>query len=98
MFIISNYSLIDLFLSVVKSYFRHRASESVQFFQFDEQGNMFVFAPGAGCSSEAQLVKPGDELIFTGSNNISQDSSNCVSETSVKSDASEPHAEISSSQ
>ena len=40
------------------------ASESVQFFQFDQQGNMYVFEPGAGCTGNATLVKPGDELIF----------------------------------
>ena len=38
--------------------------EAVQFFQFDSQGNMFIFAPGAGCTGECKLVKPGDELIF----------------------------------
>ena len=27
---------------------------------------MFVFAPGAGCTGEATLVQPGDEMIFTG--------------------------------
>ena len=26
---------------------------------------MFIFAPGAGCSGEAKLVKFGDELIFS---------------------------------
>ena len=28
---------------------------------------MFIYGPGAGCSGESQLVKPGDELKFTGS-------------------------------
>ena len=46
-------------------YFRLAQSESVQFFQFDSEGNMFVFAPGAGCTGEAKLVQPGDELIFS---------------------------------
>ena len=41
--------------------------ESVQYFQFDEAGNMYVFAPGAGCSGDAKLVKPGDEMIFSSS-------------------------------
>ena len=30
--------------------------ESMQFFQFDSKGNMFVYAPGAGCTGEAKLV------------------------------------------
>ena len=44
--------------------FRLAASESVQFFQFDQQGNMFVFEPGAGCTGMTTLVRPGDDLIF----------------------------------
>ena len=39
--------------------------ESTQFFQFDNQGNMYVYAPGAGCSGDAKLEAPGDELIFS---------------------------------
>ena len=39
--------------------------ESTQFFQFDSKGNMYVYAPGAGCSGDAKLVAPGDELIFS---------------------------------
>ena len=40
--------------------------ETVQFFQFDSDGNMYMFAPGAGCTGVAKLVKPGDEMIFSG--------------------------------
>ena len=50
-------------------------SESVQFFQFDQDGNMFIFAPGAGCTGEAKLVKPGDEMIFNNSGKFQEDSS-----------------------
>ena len=32
--------------------------EDVQYFQFDKDGNMFVYAPGAGFSGQCQLVKP----------------------------------------
>ena len=46
--------------------------ESVQFFQFDYEGNMFVFEPGAGCSGPSTLVKPGDELIFNKENSQMQ--------------------------
>ena len=45
---------------------RFTASESVQFFQFDSEGNMYMFAPGAGCTGVIKLVQPGDEMIFTG--------------------------------
>ena len=38
--------------------------DSTQYFQFDSQGNMFIYAPGAGCTGKTKLVKPGDELIF----------------------------------
>ena len=41
--------------------------ESTQFFQFDNKGNMYVYAPGAGCMGEAKLVTPGDELLFSNS-------------------------------
>ena len=39
--------------------------ESTQFFQFDSKGNTYVYVPGAGCSGDAKLVAPGDELIFS---------------------------------
>ena len=34
----------------------------MQYFQFDSEGNMYVYRPGAGCSGIAKLVKPGDDL------------------------------------
>ena len=43
------------------------APETVQYFQFDTEGNMFMFAPGCGWSGESKLVRPGDELIFSSS-------------------------------
>ena len=46
-------------------------SESKQFCQFDWEGNMYVFAPGAGCTGLTHLVRPGDELIFNSSYNPS---------------------------
>ena len=48
------------------------ASESTQFFQFDKEGNMYVFAPGAGCTGPTKLVRPGDEMIFNCSYNPSE--------------------------
>ena len=44
-------------------------SESTQFFQFDKEGNMYVFAPGTGCTGPIRLVGPGDKLIFNGTYN-----------------------------
>ena len=38
------------------------ASESVQYFQFDKGGNMFVFEPGSGMSGPSLKVEPGFEL------------------------------------
>ena len=37
--------------------------ETVQFFQFDSDGNMFMFPPGSGCSGQPILVRPGEELF-----------------------------------
>ena len=47
--------------------FRMTESELTQFFQFDKEGNMYVFAPGPGCTGPMRLVRPGDELIFNSS-------------------------------
>ena len=45
--------------------FRLESPDSTHFFQFDSMGNIYIFAPGAGCSGEAKLVRPGDKLIFS---------------------------------
>ena len=39
-------------------------TETVQYFQFDGEGNMFIYPPGAGVSGVPKLVRPGDEMIF----------------------------------
>ena len=44
---------------------REYKPQSVQYFQFDMDGNMYVFTPGAGCSGDVKLIRPGDELIFS---------------------------------
>ena len=46
-------------------HFRLKQTETIQYFQFDEAGNMFCFEPGAGCSGIPWLVRPGDEFIFS---------------------------------
>ena len=38
--------------------------KSVQYFQFDEEGDIFVFPPRSGISGKPCLVQPGDPLIF----------------------------------
>ena len=60
-------------------------SEATQFFQFDQEGNMYVFAPGAGCTGPTRLVRPGDELIF----NSMYNSSDWAMENSVKTEYEE---------
>ena len=42
------------------------ASEDVQYFKFDSEGNMFVYEPGARFSGDCHLVSPGDELSLHG--------------------------------
>ena len=37
-------------------------SESVQYFQFNKYGNMYVYEPGSGFSGKAKLVEPGFEM------------------------------------
>ena len=41
-------------------------TETVQFFQFDAEGNMYVYPAGSGCTGTSKLVHPGDEMIFDG--------------------------------
>ena len=54
-----NLGLIDKFFS------RLACPKTMQFFQFDSKGNMYVYAPGAGCSGDAKLVTPGKEFLFS---------------------------------
>ena len=60
--------------------------ETVQYFQFDSQGNMFIFAPGAGCTGDLLLVRPGDELTFTSMYTWEQFRKENASEMSVNPD------------
>ena len=70
--------------------FRLKASEPVQYFQFDSDGNMYIFPPGSGCTGEPTLVKPGDELFYTKLFNYDTQkyvkSEQCVSPTEILSD------------
>ena len=54
----------------------------MQFFQFDSEGNMFMFAPGAGCTGVPRLVQPGEELIFSGES-VESDWNNGISSDNV---------------
>ena len=78
-----------------------RASETVQYFQFDSEGNMFIFLAGSGINGVPKMVKPGNEMIFN--ENVddldisdTQESGFC-SMKSVKSDAVSQQSSISSS-
>ena len=54
---------------------RLKRTESVQFFQFDSHGNMFMYPPGAGCSGEPTFVPPGEELFIPNSTNVKVETS-----------------------
>ena len=58
--------------------------EATQFFQFDSKGNMYIYAPGAGCMGDAKLVAPGDELIFSNSTQWEQHDAPLLSQSMVK--------------
>ena len=36
----------------------------MQFFQFDKDGNMYVFPPGSGCTGVPRFVRPGEDITF----------------------------------
>ena len=61
----------------------------VQYFQFDSAENMYIFAPGAGCTGETKIVRPGDELFLASSCNPNDWTSNIVTKA-------EAHAPIKS--
>ena len=52
----------DLTLYCCESIFRMAKAESVQYFQFDQTGNLYVYEPGAGCSGPCVKVEPGFEM------------------------------------
>ena len=58
--------------------------DSTQFFQFDCKGNMYIYEPGAGCTGDAKLVKPGDELIFSTSSQWHDRQTPLLSDVTVK--------------
>ena len=77
--------------------FRLRASESVQYFQFDTNGDMYVYGPGSGFSGPCLKVEAGFEmgeasgesLFNSGDSNFSSNLSEGLvmeSQCSVKSD------------
>ena len=60
--------------------------ETVQFFQFDSKGNLYVFPAGSGITGTPRLVKPGDEMVFNDdSQNLDMESTNdsgiCIEES-----------------
>ena len=54
--------------------------ETVQYFQFDKEGNMFIYPAGAGINGIPKLVRPGDEMIFSTGETDSQVSLEVVSQ------------------
>ena len=65
-------------------YFRMARPDSVQYFQFDSKGNMYIYAPGAEYTGEAKFMAPGDDLIFSNNMQWDQRSSPLLSEALVK--------------
>ena len=61
------------------------ASEDVQYFQFDSEGNMFIFEPGSGFSGPAVKVEPGFEMQTYTQENWFRDSGVVMSDGSDES-------------
>ena len=38
--------------------------ETVQYFQFDSKGNLYVYPAGSGVTGTPRLVQPGEEMVF----------------------------------
>ena len=51
--------------------------ETVQYFQFDKEGNMYVFPAGSGCSGVPKLVHPGEEFLFEDGEDVNSTQSSC---------------------
>ena len=58
--------------------------ESVQYFQFDQEGNMYMYPAGAGITGIPKLVRPGNELTFSGVDGESEISSGDTSQNFQK--------------
>ena len=54
--------IIFVVVSFHLSCFSMAKSEDVQYFQFDQEGNMYIFEGGAGCTGKARKVAPGEDL------------------------------------
>ena len=63
----------DFWLYLFYYVFRLKFSESVQYFSFDKEGNMFVYPPGAGCTGIPRKFYPGDELDLTNYHDVCED-------------------------
>ena len=77
-----------------------RHEDVVQFMQFDSDGNLFIFEPGAGCTGTPRMIKQGfsqEDLLFSSGKNgqditehVPNDVSNMISKD-VKSLALKTH-------
>ena len=66
--------------------YRRSQPETVQYFQLNEEGNMFMYEVGTGCTGTSRLVIPRNEL-FLPSSNVSTKSEDAENEQSVKGNA-----------
>ena len=53
---------VKILKNLLLLFHRLACSESVQYFQFDSEGNLYVFEPGAGSTGPCVKVEPGFEM------------------------------------
>ena len=71
--------------------YRLAQPEDVQYFQFDKEGNMYIFEPGAGCTGVPRMVQPGEELHLSSSSDVTfsvetvkYEGENCMQDSQVE--------------
>ena len=62
-------SVIVKYVEIIYYFCSIAKPEDVQYFQFDSDGNMYVYEPGAGCTGAVRKVAPGDELDLLSNDN-----------------------------
>ena len=73
-----------LILGVLLFRLQDEKPESVQFMQFDVEGNLFVYEPGAGCSGVPRKIPQGFtqddlDLISTSERKVDDVGTKCIS-------------------
>ena len=74
----------EVLKAVIFAFFRLANTDSIQYFQFDCHGNMYIYAPSAGCTGQAKFVAPGDDLIFSNSTQWEAHDSQLLSDVVAK--------------